>query len=213
MGTKQNTLAILGLLLAFGAVCVAGCDATGEPFVSETGETETGETETGETGETGEDFVPEIVAVHCDDQACIATFGPGMHSQAISECKLAALVSDGFLSPISSVWPLASCEAGAPAPESLACFSAGSLSTCYALLDGWAVQVSPACSGEGATAETWPGPCDAGEPLDGSGLLDARCDAATCSASLGNGFEGSRVRLVPECMAAGFADEPSDCAG
>jgi len=206
MKAQHEPMMILALLVALASVCVAGCGTeAGETETDETDETDETETETGET------FHPSIVSVGCSGQVCIAAFGEGARAQAISECRLDAMVSGGYLQPIESAWPLASCEYGAPAPESLACFSAGALSTCYALIDGWAVQVTPECEAADATGQQWPNHCDAGEPVDGAGLLDARCDAATCSASLGPDFGHARVRLVPECMASDYQGAPGQC--
>lgn len=199
MKAKHEPMMIAALLVALAAVCAVGCGETGE-----TGETETGETET---------FSPAIVSVGCEGAVCIASFGEGAHAQAIRDCRLDAMVSGGYLLPIENVWPEASCENGAHAPESLACFAAGKLSTCYALIDGWAVQVMPACEAAGATFLHWPDTCDAGEQVDGSGLLDARCDGEICSASLGPDFGHARVRLVPECIASAYPIDPnpSEC--
>jgi hypothetical protein len=229
MKTQYEPMTIA--LLALASICSVGCagpgteteDKSGESETSsEAGETETetesGDTETGgtetssgtESGDTvGEAFHPSIVSVGCNGDVCIAAFGQGAHAQAISECRLAAMISSGYMQPIGSVWPLTSCESGALAPDSLDCFAAGELSTCYVLIDGWAVQVMPECSGAGAVGQYWPNQCAAGEPVDGSGLLDARCDAEFCSASLGPDFGHARVRLVPECMASNYTIDPN----
>jgi len=211
MKAKHEPMMILALLVALAAVCAAGCGTE----AGETDETETDGTEADETdaGETDEAFHPSIVSVGCSGQVCIAAFGEGAHAQAISECRLDAMVSDGYLHPIENVWHDTSCENGAPAPESLACFAAGWLSTCYALIDGWAVLVTPECEAAGATFLHWPSTCDAGKQVDGSGLLDARCDGEICSASLGPDFGHARVQLVPECIASAYPNDPnpSEC--
>jgi hypothetical protein len=216
MDPKHEPMMVALLLLALAAVCGAGCAGETELDApeTETSETETGPEQSTETSDDGgEPFHPSIVSVGCSGTACVATFGEGAHAQAISECRLAAMISSGYMQPIASAWPLASCEQGSPAPESLDCFAVGSLSTCYAMIDGWAVQVTPECEAAEATGSHWPNHCDAGEPVDGAGLLDARCDAAICSASLGPDFGHARVRLVPACMADAYQDAPGDCAG
>jgi hypothetical protein len=235
MTTKSEPMMIIALLVALASVCMAGCVGTetgetesetssesetseassesGESGTSDTSESGTGESESGTsgTGETGgEAFHPSIVSVGCHEDVCIAAFGEGAHAYVIRGCEIDALVSDGLYEPIDA-WPLTSCESGSPAPDSLACFAKEGVSVvCYALIDGWAMYVMPECEHADAMGLHWPFTCAAGEPVDGSGLLDARCDAEFCSASLGPDFGDARVRLVPECMANDLAGNPGE---